>query len=79
MNASQSIESVRAAALQLEPDARVQLAHALVESLSGLSEAEVAELWLAEAERRDTEMESGTVSGIPGPEVFHRIRANYGK
>lgn len=79
MNARQSIESIRTAALQLGPDGRVQLAHALVASLSGLSKAEVANLWLAEAERRDEEMESGAVVGVSGPEVFHRIRANYSK
>jgi putative addiction module component (TIGR02574 family) len=74
----ETIESIRAAALRLQPDARAELAHALVESLSGLSEAEVSELWLAEAERRDAEMESGAVTGVPGPEVFRRIRALHG-
>lgn len=79
MNTVPSIESIRAAALQLQPEARVELTHALVESLSGLSEAEIADLWLAEAERRDAEMESGAIVGIPGAEVFRRIRAHYGK
>jgi hypothetical protein len=62
-----SIESIRTAALKLRPGARVQLAHALVESLASLSEAEIAELWQVE------------VAGIPGAEVFRRIRAQYGK
>jgi predicted dinucleotide-utilizing enzyme len=79
MSTIPSIESIRAAALQLQPEARVELTHALVESLSGLSEAEIAELWLAEAERRDAEMESGAIVGIPGTEVFGRIRALFSK
>lgn len=74
-----SIESIQQAALQLQPAARAQLTHALVQSLSTLPEAEISELWLAEAERRDAEMESGQVVGIPGEEVFRRIYARYGK
>lgn len=74
-----TIESIEEAALQLQPDARVQLTHFLVQSLASLPEADFAELWLAEAERRDTEMESGQVVGIPGEEVFRRIRARYNK
>lgn len=79
MATAESIESIRAAALQLRPDARAELTHALVKSLSDLSEAELAELWLAEAARRDAEMESGAVVGIPGVEVFRRIRVTHGK
>lgn len=74
-----SIESIQQAALQLQPEARVELTHSLVQSLAALSETEVAQLWLAEAERRDAELESGQVVGIPGEEVFRRIRARYGK
>ena len=79
MSIALSIESIQQAALQLQPDARVRLTHSLVQSLSALPEAEIAQLWLAEAERRDAEMESGQVVGIPGEEVFRRIQARYGK
>jgi Putative addiction module component len=57
----------------------VALTHALVESLTALSEDQVAELWLEEAERRDTEMESGRVVGIPGEEVSRRLYVRYRK
>lgn len=77
--ATQEIESVQQAALRLQPAARVALTHALVQSLSALSEAQVAELWLDEAERRDVEMESGQVAGISGDEVFRRLYARYRK
>jgi putative addiction module component (TIGR02574 family) len=74
-----TIESIEQAALQLQPDDRVQLTHLLVQSLASLTETDFADLWLSEAERRDVEMESGQVVGIPGEEVFRRIRARYNK
>lgn len=79
MTTALSIESIQQAALQLQPAARAQLTHALVQSLATLPESEISELWLAEAERRDAEMESGQVVGIPGEEVFRRLRARYSK
>ena len=79
MARAQSIESVQQAALRLQPAARAQLTHALVQSLATLPESEVAELWLAEAERRDLEMDSGQVPGVPGEEVFRRLYARYSK
>jgi hypothetical protein len=36
-------------------------------------------LWLDEAERRDAEMESGKVIGVPGEDVFARIEEEYSK
>lgn len=74
-----NIEFIQEAALQLTPTSRVALTHALVQSLAALSEAQVAELWLEEAERRDAEMESGRVAGIPGEEVFRRLYSRYRK
>jgi putative addiction module component (TIGR02574 family) len=79
MTTALSIESIQQAALQLRPAARAQLTHTLVQSLATLPESEISELWLAEAERRDAEMESGHVVGIPGEEVFRRLHARYGK
>ncbi|MDT0619524.1 addiction module protein [Salinisphaera sp. P385] len=40
---------------------------------------EQAALWLDEAERRDEELASGKVKGIPGEEVFARIESRYSK
>lgn len=73
------VDSIEQSALQLQPGARVRLAHSLVRSLRNLSRADLDELWLAEAENRDAEMESGEVQGIPGDEVFARIEARYRK
>ena len=72
-----TVESVQQAALHLQPAARAKLTHDLVQSLASLPESEVAELWLAESEHRDAEMESGQVTGISGEEVFRRLYARY--
>ena len=77
MAENHTIESVEQAALQLKPDARLKLTRRLLSSLSSLSEEEMDSLWLDEAEQRDSEMESGQVAGIPGKEVFRRIRARF--
>lgn len=61
-------------ALRLDPRERARLAHVIVASLSDLTTDEIQELWLDEAERRDEELESGDVAGIPTSEVFARIR-----
>ncbi|MGA2225149.1 MAG: addiction module protein [Syntrophobacteraceae bacterium] len=55
-------EELKAEALRLAPEARAKLAHALLESLEDLSEAEIESLWIDEALRRDKEFDSG---GVP--------------
>ena len=79
MSNVQTAKSIEQAALQLQPEARAKLAHSLVESLSELTREQLVALWLDEAERRDDEMESGKVTGIPGEEVFSRIESKYNK
>ena len=71
------IEQIEAEALELDEKDRVQLVHRLLLSLEPVAEdqAEVEKAWIEEALRRDAEMESGEVEGIPGEEVFRRIRA----
>ena len=56
---------------------RYEGAHALVQSLARLPQSEIADLWLEEADRRDAEMASGRVVGIPGEEVFLRLHTRY--
>lgn len=72
------IEQIEAEALELDEKDRVQLVHSLLLSLEPVAEdqAEVEKAWIEEALRRDAEMESGEVEGIPGEEVFRRIRAS---
>jgi len=77
MATDRSVESVQESALELQPAGRLQLAHALVQSLAKLPQSEIADLWISEADRRDSEMESGQVAGISGDEVFRRLHDRY--
>lgn len=79
MSIPATIETIKQEVLALDPDARVQLAHTLAMSLASLPRAQFDELWLEEAARRDAQMESGEVSGIPGDEVFAHIESRYTK
>ncbi|MDA3919589.1 MAG: addiction module protein [Salinisphaera sp.] len=73
-----SAEAIEREMLRLDPAARAKLVHSLVKSLENLSKTELESLWLDEAERRDTELESGSIKAVPGDEVFKRIRSRHG-
>jgi hypothetical protein len=45
-------------------------------SLDELSESEIEDLWVEEAERRLDELEQGLVPEIPAQEVLRRARAS---
>ncbi|HVS00347.1 MAG TPA: addiction module protein [Thermoanaerobaculia bacterium] len=70
-----TLTDLEAEALKLRPDARAKLAASLLHSLEDLKEEEIEELWLDEAERRNREIEEGTLSEIPAEEVFREVRA----
>lgn len=72
---SWKLEDVEEAALELKLDDRAALAAKLLRSLEGVSEAENERLWLAEAERRQQELQSGQVEPLPGDEVLRRAAA----
>lgn len=73
-----STESIERQMLRLSPEARAKLVHSLVSSLGNLSAMELEGLWLDEAERRDAELDSGSVEAAPGDEVVNRIRSRHG-
>jgi hypothetical protein len=50
------------------------LLHALMVEVDAPADPDVDEAWLAEAERRDREFESGTVQSIPAEDVFAEAR-----
>jgi hypothetical protein len=56
--------------LELEPRDRARLARLLLESLKEISEQEIQELWLDEAERRDRAVDEGEMQLIPADEVM---------
>lgn len=61
-------------ALRLSPEDRAALAQKLLLSLDDLPAAEHAELWLAEADRRARQLDSGEVEPIPADEVRRKAR-----
>ena len=60
---------------ELSSQERAKLALTLVESLEPEDEGDIAEAWRVEAERRYEQYKRGEVQGIPGDEVFSRIRS----
>ena len=63
-------DELEAEALKLDAKARARLAEKLLLSLDDLSEQESTDLWAAEAQRRDAEMDRDPASGRPADEVF---------
>jgi hypothetical protein len=69
-----SLDELKAEAMKLSPEARAQLAHALLLSLDELSESEIERLWLEEALRRDEEIDAGKVKLRNAEDVFRDAR-----
>jgi len=72
---SSILERLEAEALQLSPEERARLVEKLIASLD--VDPEVEEAWAAEVERRNAEIESGTVSVLPGPETLAKLKAGF--
>jgi hypothetical protein len=70
-----SLEELKTEALKLAPEARAQLAQALLESLEDLSETEIEKLWFEEALRRDKECDSNEVTLRSADEVMRSARS----
>ena len=66
---------IEAAALNLQPHSRAKLAEKLLKSLDVLSDAEIEALWLAEAERRNAELDNGEEQAVPAEDVLQDARA----
>jgi hypothetical protein len=73
-----TVDELKAEVLRLGPQARAELARDLLTSLDELSEAEIEQLWLEEAARRDRELDAGTVHLLPADEVLARAKARRG-
>lgn len=68
-----AIQDVEAAALQLEPLERAQLAQRLMASLD--RDPEVEDAWNEEIRRRVAELEAGHAEFIPADEALANLRA----
>ena len=62
-------------ALLLPPQERAKLAQRLLLSLDELSEEELNELWLSEANRRARELDSGESQPVSSEEVMRKAKA----
>lgn len=71
----ETVETLEAAALQLTPADGATLVDRLIATLD--IDPEVEEAWAAEVERRQTEIEDGSVSLLPGPETLTKLKAEF--
>lgn len=69
-----TIENLEAEVMALPRDAQAILLSRLLQHLgqSRENEPEVTAIWSEEAQRRDREMDSGEVTGIPAEQVFDK-------
>ena len=70
---STNLEVLEAEVLQLTPVERTHLLERLIASLD--SDPEVEEAWEREADRREAELESGSIAAVPASEAIARLRA----
>ena len=70
-----TVEELMREALRLDPSSRASMAHELLNSLESLSEAEIEQLWVEEALRRNAELDAGTASTISAEDALARARA----
>lgn len=73
-----SIDELTSEALKLSATARARLARELLASLDALPPADLEQLWLEEATRREAELDGGTARLQPADEVLARVRARLG-
>lgn len=68
-------KNLEAEALRLSADDRARLAQKLLLSLDELSQEELEQAWLVEADRRARELDRGEAQPIPLEEVRRKARA----
>ena len=72
---SETVETLEAAALKLTPAERARLVDRLIATPD--ADPEVEEAWAAEVERRQTEIENGAVTLLPGPVSLTKLKAEF--
>jgi len=70
-------KQIEAAAVKLPRRDRERIAQRLIETLRTKREKEVLDAWVAEAERRDRELDEGKEVALPYEEVMAELRASY--
>ena len=72
---SETVETLEAAALRLALADRARLVDRLIATLN--ADPEVEEAWVAEVERRQTEIENEIVPLLSGPETLSKLKAEF--
>lgn len=72
---SMRLNELESQALKLSPEKRAKLARKLILSLESLSKAEIEQLWIEEALKREAEIEAHVVRLIPAEKAFKNVRA----
>ena len=70
-----ALKKIEAELMKLSPRTRARLIKRLLSSLDGEPESDSEESWVAEARRRDEELQSGKPKGIPAETVFKKARS----
>jgi len=70
---STNLEVLKAEVLQLAPADRSRLFERLIASID--TDSEVEQAWEMEADRRESELDSGAVRAVSGQETIARLRA----
>ena len=74
---STSLEALEAEVLKLAPADRSHLLERLIASL--FSDPEVEEAWEREADRREAELDSGSVTAVHGDDALARLRSRFSR
>ena len=71
-----TVEEIEAEVLKLPEPARAELLGRLMRNLvdPDAMDPDAVEAWVQEAGRRDEELESGSVVGIPAEDVFNELK-----
>lgn len=72
---STTVEELEAEVLQLPAEIRARLVERLIASLD--VDPEVEEAWATEIERRNSEIERGAISLLPGAETLAKLKAEF--
>ncbi|MFH0968427.1 MAG: addiction module protein [Methanobacteriota archaeon] len=56
---------------------RIELIDRLIDSLNLAGDPEIDRLWAVEAERRYSDLETGSVTPIPGNKIFSNIKTAF--
>jgi len=63
----------------LSNEEKLQLLRTLLAELDAPADPNVERAWLETSQRRYRELLEGKVQGVPGPLVFERLRARFGR